>query len=80
VRGQQPQERGGELGARRFLLAQRALGRRVQRQQERLGDLSAHTRYVLTVREPWGRRMVTVRVHTSNVDAADPRPRATTDR
>ncbi|HVG44736.1 MAG TPA: hypothetical protein VM890_08395 [Longimicrobium sp.] len=37
--------------------------------QERLGDMSGG-RYVLTVREPRGGRMVTVRVDTSTTDAA----------
>lgn len=46
----------------------------VQRQQERLGDLSARTRYVLTVREPRRGRMVTVSVDTSNVDASSANP------
>ncbi|HET7233469.1 MAG TPA: hypothetical protein VFJ16_25890 [Longimicrobium sp.] len=38
--------------------------------QERLGGLDGNTRYVLTVREPRGGRMVTVRVDTSATDAA----------
>jgi hypothetical protein len=46
----------------------------VQRQQERVGDLSSSTRYVLTVREPRGGRLVTVRVDTSDVDASSAKP------